>query len=197
MIHILAADPGISGGVAVIHYDPVTKHREVLTCVMPTTEHVSGKGRMVDRRALRMWLQEQAPGLTPFTLAVVELVDGSNMQPRGDEKAGKKRFGVSATSMFNFGFSFAFLYAVAEDLSAQLLTPTPKQWQKKMFAHAPAGNSAGKVDTKAKSRAVARKLFPSADLRRTVKCTTDHDGICDAICLAQYGLEYLTGGEEK
>ena len=43
-----------------------------------------------------------------------------------------------------------------------------------------------KGKTKDLSRQKAKQLFPKEDFRRTPKCKKAHDGMCDALCLAEY-----------
>lgn len=67
---------------------------------------------------------------------------------------------------------------------------TPQTWQKEMHHGVPVQYKAGKKkkkDTKKMSLIAVQRLFPNADLRKSDKATNPHDGICDAMLLAEYG----------
>jgi len=65
---------------------------------------------------------------------------------------------------------------------------SPQDWQKQMWKGVPVQKkSSGKKDTKAMSLIAAQRLFPNADLRKSEKAEKPHDGIVDALLLAEYG----------
>jgi hypothetical protein len=68
---------------------------------------------------------------------------------------------------------------------------TPQSWQKEMFLGVTIQEKKvkglWKKDTKATSVLAAQKLFPKEDLRATAKSKVPHDGITDALLLAEYG----------
>ena len=60
----------------------------------------------------------------------------------------------------------------------------PRTWQAEMLRGIAGAN------TKEKSIAQAKRLFPEANLRRSVRCTTDDDGMADALLIAEYGRRH-------
>jgi hypothetical protein len=56
-------------------------------------------------------------------------------------------------------------------------------WQRKMFV-----GVSMKLDTKVKSEIVAKRLFPTADFRKSDRARVAADGLTDAACIAMYGL---------
>jgi len=79
----------------------------------------------------------------------------------------------------------------------------PKTWQKEMWQgvkvqYKPTkrkkknGEYVSQVDTKATSELAAKRLFPNADLRdpnrNSERATKVHDGVCDSLLMALYGL---------
>ena len=87
---------------------------------------------------------------------------------------------------FNRGVSCGFEWmCVAHGLPHLLVSP--RIWQKEMLAGTPGD------DTKQRSIMAAQRLFPGVDLKRTSKCKGPHDGICDALLIAEYGRRIKLG----
>jgi len=58
----------------------------------------------------------------------------------------------------------------------------PREWQKVMLS-----GVSKKLNTKAASILIAKRLYPGVSLRATERCTTDHHGMSDALLIAEYG----------
>jgi hypothetical protein len=84
--------------------------------------------------------------------------------------------GVAST--FKFGTNYGGWQGIVSALSLPLLLPTPQKWQKAIGIVASDG-----PDTKSRSLAVARRLFPH--LRGELKRKGDH-GKSDALLLALF-----------
>lgn len=95
------------------------------------------------------------------------------------EKAQKFSPGVLALcSMWNvYG---QLVMCISGVLQLPLVPIPPQQWQKVMLR----GMFA---DTKTNSIARAKQLFPAVCLRKSLRCTTDCDGMSDALLIATYG----------
>jgi hypothetical protein len=97
-------------------------------------------------------------------------------------------YGASAASTFSFGESFGIARTAVAGLSNTLVPP--KTWQKEMWAGVDVIKKKGKTstDTKAMSLVAASRLFPTLDLRdpNKPKARTPHDGIVDALLIAEY-----------
>ena len=57
----------------------------------------------------------------------------------------------------------------------------PQKWKKEFSC----------TSDKNTSIEVAQRMFPNADLRRTPKCKGPHDGICEALLMAEYARRRL------
>lgn len=84
------------------------------------------------------------------------------------------------TSMFNFGENFGYIRGLLEANGIPYELVTPKKWQKEFS-----------VTDKNSSVGVCKRLFPGVSLRRTEKCRKDHDGMSDALLMAEYARRRL------
>lgn len=84
--------------------------------------------------------------------------------------------GQGVVSTFRFGENFGWIQGLldAEDVPYELVRP--QKWKREF----------GCTSDKNTSIEVARRLFPDVDLRRTPRCTKPHDGIAEALLLAEY-----------
>lgn len=89
--------------------------------------------------------------------------------------------GQGSVSMFNFGANFGFIRGLLTANKIPYELVRPQKW-KKVFSCTSDKNTAIEV---------ASRLFPSVDLRRTPKCKGPHDGICEALLMAEYGRRVL------
>jgi crossover junction endodeoxyribonuclease RuvC len=72
----------------------------------------------------------------------------------------------------------------------QLAVP-PQVWQRALLEGIPG------ADTKARSIWLARRLFPAVSLLPTPRSRKPHDGMADALCLAEFGRRTLAGDRGK
>lgn len=91
--------------------------------------------------------------------------------------------GQGCVSMFNFGTSFGWLQGMLEALGVSYELVRPQKWKKEF----------GCTSDKNTSIAVAQRLFPGVDLRRTPKCSKPHDGMSEALLLAEYSRRRFNG----
>lgn len=105
-----------------------------------------------------------------------------------------------ASSAFSFGFSAGSLEGIVSALDIPYMKVQPKKWQGISWEGVPVMYKPGKkvknkfdqevikqdVDTKNMSLLAAKRLFPNTKFLATPKCTTDHDGIVDALLIAYY-----------
>jgi len=89
--------------------------------------------------------------------------------------------GQGVTSMFKFGENFGFIQGLLTAYSIPYELVTPQKWKKEFQV---TGN-------KNSSIAVCKRLFPDASLRRTDKCKKDHDGMAEALLMAEYARRRL------
>ena len=89
--------------------------------------------------------------------------------------------GVSST--FNFGMNFGFIQGVlkAYDIPYELVTP--QKWKKEFSC----------TSDKNTSIEVCKRLFPCVSLKATDRCRKDHDGMAEALLIAEYGRRHYSG----
>lgn len=87
-----------------------------------------------------------------------------------------------AVSMFNYGCGYGELLGALAALNMPHTAVPPATWSKVM--HQGISRS---LPPKARSLAAFKRLFPGVDLKATDKCKKQHEGLVDAILLAEYG----------
>lgn len=89
--------------------------------------------------------------------------------------------GQGVTSMFKFGENFGFIQGLLTAYSIPYELVTPQKWKKEFQI----------TGDKNSSIAVCKRLFPGVSLRRTDRCKTDHDGMAEALLMAEYARRRL------
>lgn len=102
------------------------------------------------------------------------------------ERAGAMP-GQGVTSMFKFGENFGFIQGLLAAYSIPYELVTPQKWKKEFQI----------TGDKNSSISVCKRLFPDVSLRRTDRCKKDHDGMAEALLMAEYARRKLWGGEGK
>lgn len=134
----------------------------LLDCfVMPTV------GGEVSAASFAGWLKHELPADLDNVFVVMEKVGSMPNQ------------GVK--SMFTFGTGFGLILGVLAALDISHSLVPPKTWQQDMHT-----GIAGK-DPKKRSLIAAQRLFPRASFIATERSRVPHDGIVDAVLLAEYG----------
>jgi len=87
------------------------------------------------------------------------------------------------TSMFNFGYNKGWIMGILYAYTIPTELVSPQKW-KKMFSL---------NGEKQKSIDCARRLFPQANLFATPRCKKPHDGIAEALLMAEYGRRVYNG----
>ena len=89
--------------------------------------------------------------------------------------------GVSST--FNFGMNFGFIQGVLKAYGIPYELVTPQKWKKEFSC----------TSDKNTSIEVCKRLFPNVNLKATDRCKKDHDGIAEALLIAEYGRRHYNG----
>ena len=89
--------------------------------------------------------------------------------------------GVSST--FNFGMNFGFIQGVLKAYGIPYELVTPQKWKKEFSC----------TSDKNTSIEVCKRLFPGVNLKATDRCKKDHDGIAEALLIAEYGRRHYNG----
>lgn len=82
--------------------------------------------------------------------------------------------GVAST--FKLGKNAGHIEGVLEAFCIPYQLVVPRKWKAEF----------GLNSDKAKSCEVCKRLFPNVDLRRTERCRKDHDGMAEALLMAEY-----------
>lgn len=80
------------------------------------------------------------------------------------------------TSTFNFGKAAGFIEGVLQTCEIAYQLVPPQKWKKEFSISS----------DKNQSIAVCKRLFPDVSLKRTTRCTTDSDGMAEALLMAEY-----------
>lgn len=161
----LAADPGMNGALAAIDDNSRLVDRIV-------TPRIGSKGK-VDLAAEYEFINSVARlDKTVFVIEDVHALYGVS---------------VSATSslMENKGELHGLLFSFTMRYEASLHFIAPKTWQKEVWTHYDKVFKANKVDTKATSLSCAKRLWPTDTFFKNDKCRVAHDGIVDAMLIAE------------
>lgn len=86
------------------------------------------------------------------------------------------------TSTFNFGAGYGRLLGVCDALGIPYRLVTPQTWKKRVLA--------GTAKDKDAAVAFVKRGFPMVELTPGKK-RVPHDGIADAVCLAEYGRQLM------
>jgi len=89
------------------------------------------------------------------------------------------------TGMFSYGKGFGIIIGACEALGIPYRLVTPQAWKKAVLA--------GTAKDKDAAIAFVRRAYPNIDLTPGRK-RVPHDGMADAVCLAEYGRQ-LMGSE--
>lgn len=85
--------------------------------------------------------------------------------------------GQGVTSMFNFGKNYGYILGVLEAYRVPIVHVTPQKWKKYMGVTADKNTS---ID-------LCQRLFPDINLFATARSRKPHDGMAEALLIAEYG----------
>lgn len=89
--------------------------------------------------------------------------------------------GQGVVSMFNFGQNFGFIQGVLKAYQIPFELVPPQKWKKEFSV----------TSDKNTSIEVCKKLFPFVNLKATPRCKKDHDGMAEALLMAEYARRHL------
>ncbi len=106
-------------------------------------------------------------------------------------------FGTSAKSNYSFGDINGFLRGMLVAYKIPFVKVQPKEWQREMFKGVPEKRKPskldrngkerkGSIDTKSMAALAVQRLFPEIDLRKSERSKKQHDGLVDALLMAEY-----------
>lgn len=89
--------------------------------------------------------------------------------------------GQGVTSMFTFGQGFGWIQGVLTTLRIPFELVRPQRWKKEF----------GVTGDKNTSIAVCKRLFPGINLLPSARCRKEHDGMAEALLMAEYARRRL------
>jgi Holliday junction resolvasome RuvABC endonuclease subunit len=89
-------------------------------------------------------------------------------------------------STMHLGESFGILQGIVIGLQLPLVLVKPKQWKKTVLADTP-------MDKSAAINYVIQR-YPKIDMNVGTRKVIYHDGIADAVCIADHAMRYMTVG---
>lgn len=161
----MGIDPGLKGFISLIDENKLP----VLSIEMPLTKGVKSE---IDLKTLFDILSINS---NTIALAVLEKVGAMPKQ------------GVVSMFRFGEGYGAIKMALAASKISYQLVTP--RQWQGSMLA------GENKQDLKSASIKVAKRLFPSVDMKRNDRCKVDDHNKADSLLMALYARRLYYGKE--
>jgi hypothetical protein len=165
MMYYVGIDCGLDGAIAVLDSDG----HIVRIVLMPTVK--KGKGRKIDLSEL--WYVIYRPTWTgtgiKFTIGV--------------EDPGQHA--PSATGLRGMTYSFASVEMAVHIARHRHGIYRALEWQR-TFWKKPKMPKGQKFDTKAAALAVAKRLWPEEKFFATPRCKKAHDGIVDALLIAEH-----------
>lgn len=121
---------------------------------------------------IRSWAFAKHPDGTPMFYLHVAIEDVHAMPMNG------------CKGNFKLGWSLGRIQQIVETCTVMHQLVKPQQWQKEY-------GISNKDKSKSQSIAVAKRLFPKTDLRRTERCAKDHDGFADALLIAEWARRHM------
>lgn len=160
-MNYIGIDPGKDGAFVVL-----SAHREIVKiALMPTI------GKEYDKPEMIKVVQQY-----DIRHAVLENVHAPQLGGR--------------TSCFEFGRGKGLLEMLLFALEIPHTQVLSRTWQKEMWSGIKIQYKTltprKVVDTKSTSLLAAKSLFPSQDLRKSTRASNPHDGIVDALLMAEY-----------
>lgn len=183
----LGLDPGLTGGIAVMELGAIGEATKIRAIPMPIKPGPAGR-RDVDGSKVAAFLRYHTKA-SKVLMVAVESVHSFHKQ--------------GIVSAFNFGKGYGKLLGIIESLDMPLDEPTPQQWQSLVLAGMKTkgrkkktkGKGVAKSNTDRRDKDTSIRFvlnhFPSVNLKATDRSTTNHDGMAEAICLAEYARRII------
>jgi hypothetical protein len=98
-------------------------------------------------------------------------------------------FGMSAKSNFNFGKICGQIEGIITTLGYKYIKVQPKIWQKEILGDMEKikKKDSNANDTKQMALIKSKELFPDFNNLATPRCSKPHDGLIDALLIAEWG----------
>ena len=168
-MNFIGIDPGLQGGIATIRE---SGYIDVL--IMPTT--LNGKKRTLNN---------------PTLASVFSLLDAADIKCYAvlEQQQPMPKQGV--TSMFSIGYGFGVLKQCLIDFNISHEVVRAQEWQKEF------GITGRKGNTKTQALRICQDLFPDVNLLATERSKKPHEGIVDAVLIAEFARRRYMGNTKK
>lgn len=171
MILYIAADPGKDGAIVCIDQDS-----KLISRIATPRIAISGPVDLTKEYVFcRDTIVENNPDRVVFVIEDVHALYGVSTSS-------------TASLMENKGQLhglFLSLCMAFPDINCSVHFIAPKTWQKLVWTHYDKVMEASKVNTKRTSLACAKRLWPNDTFVKNERCKTAHDGIVDAMLIAE------------
>ena len=161
----IGIDPGLDGGIAFID-----SYNNILLIKTPV---IGGKDYDVQAMKEILWSKEFGDEARFAT------IENQISMP-----------GQGLTSTLTTGKGFGIWLGLLAGLEIPFQVVHAKSWQTKLFP-----GTSPKLNTKARSEIIAKRLFPTADFRKSERARVANDGLTDAACIAEYGRRTYQVGD--
>ncbi len=183
MKYIMGIDPGYSGGVTLLN----NKGEVEWVRKMP----VIGEEKMkqIDVTQIKTWLNS-VKGKVYVCVEKSQAIPQFGKRKQKGQQQKKSELGtLSSVAQFNFGKEFGRILGMLESNKIPFTLVPPQTWQKRAFEGMakPGKNATGKA-RKERSIIACKRRFPKISLLATERSKVPHDGMADALLIAEYGL---------
>jgi len=168
-VNYIGIDPGLQGGIATIR-----ESGYIDAIILPT--FFNGKKTVLNNSTLASMFSL----LNAMDIKCYAILEQQQPMPK-----------QGVTSMFSIGYGFGVLKQCLVDFSIPHEVVRAQVWQKEF------GISGRKGNTKAQALQVCRGLFPDTNLLATERSKKPHEGIVDAVLIAEYGRRRYGGNTKK
>ena len=169
MVSACGIDPGLQGGIATIR-----ESGEITAHIMPTLK--IGKKRTLDNAMLTA------------TFSFLKTLDIKCYAVLEQQQAMPKQ---GVVSMMSIGYGFGALKQCLVDFGIPHEVVRAQVWQKEFCISGRKGN------TKAQALRICQDLFPGVNLVATERSKNPHEGIVDAMLIAEFARRKYGGIAKK
>lgn len=166
----IAADPGKEGALVCLDQDGMLVDRIATPRIGST-----GPVDLAIEYRFCFEMRNKNPDKIVFLIEDVHALYGVSTSSTSSLMENKGQL----TGMF---FTLSMIYK-----NSSLHFIAPKTWQKTVWSHSDKVMLANKVDTKKTSLACAKRLWPGDSFLKNDRCKVPHDGIVDAMLIAEAG----------
>lgn len=178
-MNFIGIDPGLQGGIATIR-----DSGEISILAMPITK--SGKKRVLDNAMLAGTFSLS----NILDIKCYAVLEEQHPMPVFRIENGKTKK-QGATSLFSTGYGFGALKQCLVDFAIPHEVVRAQTWQKEF------GISGRKGNTKAQALQICQSLFPDLNLLATERSKKPHEGIVDAVLIAEFARRRYGGDVKK